>query len=180
MIKPYKNIQPQVAPSAYIDETAVVIGDVVIGADTSVWPMCSVRGDVNRIRIGARTNIQDGSVLHGVHEHEGGVPGGFSVTIGDEVTIGHLCVIHGCTIEHRSLVGMGSTILDGAVLREGVFLGAGSLVTEGKVLEGGHLWIGRPARKIRPLTEKEKAWFRYSATHYVDLKDDYLNHLDQH
>jgi carbonic anhydrase/acetyltransferase-like protein (isoleucine patch superfamily) len=172
-IRTYKNIRPAIAPTAYVDEAAVVIGDVVVGEDTSIWPLCSVRGDVNIIRIGARTNIQDGSVLHGTHEHES-VPGGSSVLVGDDVTVGHQCIIHGCTIESRCLIGMGSAILDGAVLRAGVFLGAGSLVTEGKELEGGYLWMGRPARKVRELTAEEKAWFVYSAKHYVNLKNGYL------
>ena len=172
-IRPYKNILPTIGPRAYIDEAATVIGDVVVGDDTSIWPMCSVRGDVNYIRIGARTNIQDGSILHGTHDYEG-VPGGWAVIVGDDVTIGHQCIIHGCTVESRCLIGMGSAILDGAVLRSGVFLGAGSLVTEGKELEGGYLWMGRPAKRVRELTEEEKAWFEYSARHYVKLKDDYL------
>jgi carbonic anhydrase/acetyltransferase-like protein (isoleucine patch superfamily) len=172
-IRPYKGILPTVGPRVYIDEAASIIGDVVIGADTSIWPMCSVRGDVNVIRIGARTNIQDGSILHGTHDYEG-VPGGWAVIVGDDVTIGHQCIIHGCTVESRCLIGMGSAILDGAVLRSGVFLGAGSLVTEGKELEGGYLWMGRPAKRVRELTDEEKAWFDYSARHYVDLKNDYL------
>src|SRR3989344_4625161 len=115
-IRPYKGILPTIGPRVYIDEAATVIGDVVIGADTSIWPMCSVRGDVNIIRIGARTNIQDGCVLHGTHEYES-VPGGWAVVVGDDVTIGHQCIIHGCTVESRCLIGMGSAILDGAILR---------------------------------------------------------------
>ncbi len=172
-IRPYKNILPIIAPTAYVDEAATVIGDVVVGENTSIWPMCSVRGDVNIIRIGARTNIQDGCVLHGTHEYES-VPGGWSVVVGDDVTVGHQCIIHGCTIESRCLIGMGAAILDGAIIRAGAFLGAGSLVTEGKELEGGYLWMGRPARRVRELTAEEKAWFIYSANHYVKLKNDYL------
>jgi carbonic anhydrase/acetyltransferase-like protein (isoleucine patch superfamily) len=172
-IRPYKHILPTLGPRVYVDEEATVIGDVIIGADTSIWPLCSIRGDVNYIRIGARTNIQDGCVLHGTHDYAD-APGGFAVVIGDEVTIGHQCIIHGCTVESRCLIGMGSAILDGAVLRSHVFLGAGSLVTEGKELEGGYLWMGRPAKRVRELTEKEMAWFEYSARHYVALKNDYL------
>ena len=172
-IRPYKNILPSIGPRVYIDPAASVIGDVAIGADSSVWPMCSVRGDVNFIRIGARSNIQDGTVIHVTHEHES-LGGGRAVVIGDDVTVGHQCTIHGCTIESRCLIGMGSTLLDGAVLREGVLLGAGSLVTEGKELEGGYLWLGRPAKRVRELTDEEKAWFEYSASHYVNLKNDYL------
>jgi carbonic anhydrase/acetyltransferase-like protein (isoleucine patch superfamily) len=172
-IRRYKNIPPRIADSAYVDESAVIVGDVVIGADSSVWPLCSVRGDVNVIRIGERTNIQDGSVVHVTHPHET-ISGGHAVVIGDDVTIGHQCTVHGCTIETRCLIGMGSIILDGAVLRSGVFLGAGSLVTEGKELEGGYLWLGRPAKRLRALTAEERTWFEYSAAHYVRLKNDYL------
>ncbi|GMR03666.1 MAG: gamma carbonic anhydrase family protein [Gammaproteobacteria bacterium] len=172
-IRPYKGTLPTIAVSAYIDEHAVIIGDVVIGEDSSIWPMCSVRGDVNLIRIGRRTNIQDGSVVHVTHPYKN-VPKGHAVHIGDDVTIGHQCTIHGCTIENSCLIGMGSTILDGAILHTGVFLAAGSLVTEGKELEGGYLWMGRPAKRVRELTDEEKSWFDYSAKHYVTLKDDYL------
>lgn len=172
-IRSYKNILPTLGARVFIDESAAVIGDVVLGEDASVWPMCSVRGDVNRIRIGARTNIQDGTVIHVTHRYKD-IPAGHAVHIGDDVTVGHKVIIHGCTIESRCLIGMGSLILDGAILRTGVFLGAGSLVTEGKELEGGYLWVGRPAKKIRELTEQEWTWFDYSAQHYVKLKDDYL------
>lgn len=172
-IRSYKNILPTLGANVYIDESAAVIGDVVLGDDVSVWPMCSVRGDVNSIRIGARTNIQDGTVIHVTHRYKD-LPQGHAVHIGDDVTIGHKVIIHGCTIESRCLIGMGSLILDGAILRRGVFLGAGSLVAEGKELEGGYLWMGRPAKKIRELTAQESAWFDYSAAHYVQLKNDYL------
>lgn len=172
-IRPYKGILPTIGPRVYIDEAATIIGDVVIGEDSSIWPMCSVRGDVNIIRIGACTNIQDGTVIHVTHEHET-LGGGRTVIIGDDVTVGHQCTLHGCTVESRCLIGMGSTILDGAVLREGILLGAGSLVTEGKELEGGYLWMGRPAKRVRELTAEERAWFDYSARHYVKLKNDYL------
>lgn len=172
-IRPYKGVLPTLGARVYVDESASVIGDVVIGDDTSIWPQCSVRGDVNTIRIGARSNIQDGSVVHVTRAHTG-LPGGRAVTIGDDVTVGHKVIVHGCTIEDRCLIGMGSVLLDGAVLRAGVFLGAGSLVSEDKELEGGYLWLGRPAKKIRPLTDEEWKWFEYSARHYVRLKDDYL------
>jgi carbonic anhydrase/acetyltransferase-like protein (isoleucine patch superfamily) len=172
-VRPYKHVRPTIGPKVYVDESAVVIGDVIVGEDASIWPMCSVRGDANYIRIGARTNIQDGTILHGTHAYAG-VAEGWAVVIGDDVTVGHQCIIHGCTIESGCLIGMGSAILDGAILRRGVFLGAGSLVTEGKELEGGFLWLGRPAKKVRELTLEEKSWLKYSARHYVKLKDDYL------
>lgn len=172
-IRSYQGTAPLIAPTAYIDPQAAVIGDVWIGADSSIWPMCSVRADVNIIRIGSRTNIQDGSVIHVTHPYPD-APQGYGVIIGDDVTVGHRVILHGCTVESRCLIGMGSLILDGAVLHTGVFLGAGSLVTEGKELEGGYLWIGRPAKRMRELRPAEKAWFDYSAQHYVTLKNAYL------
>ncbi len=172
-IRTYKNIHPTIAASAYVDDMATVIGDVVIGEDSSIWPHCTIRGDVNRIRIGARTSIQDGTVIHVTHAHAA-IPDGTPTIVGDDVTVGHQCTLHACTIENLCLVGMGSIVLDGAILRQGVMLGAGSLVTEGKELEGSYLYVGRPAKRIRELTAQEKAWFAYSARHYVKLKNDYL------
>ncbi|MBI3898807.1 MAG: gamma carbonic anhydrase family protein [Gammaproteobacteria bacterium] len=172
-IQPFKNIRPAIAETAFVHESAAIIGDVVIGDDASIWPQCSVRGDVNYIRIGARTNIQDGAVIHVTSPHPY-APQGTPTVIGDDVTVGHQCILHACTVEDLCLIGMGSAILDGAILRKGVLLGAGSLVTEGKELEGGYLWVGRPARRMRELTEQEKAWFAKSAKHYVDLKNNYL------
>jgi len=172
-IRPYKGTLPRLGARVFVDESAVVIGDVELGDDASVWPMCSVRGDVNAIRIGARSNIQDNSVIHVTHRYSE-LPEGRRCIVGANVTVGHQCVLHACTIGNECLIGMGSIILDGAVLRDRVLLGAGSLVTEGKELEGGYLWLGRPAKKVRPLTEQELAWFAYSAKHYVRLKDDYL------
>jgi carbonic anhydrase/acetyltransferase-like protein (isoleucine patch superfamily) len=171
-IRPFQQMMPQVAQSAYVDEQAAVIGDVVIGDDCSIWPMAVLRGDVNHIRVGARTSIQDGTVCHVTHDHPG-QPGGFPLLLGDDVTIGHNVTLHGCTIGNKCLVGMGSTVLDGAVLEAGVFLAAGSLVPPGKTLEGGYLWVGSPVKKARPLTEAEEQWLGYSAQHYVRLKDKY-------
>ena len=164
---------PKIAASAYVDESAVVIGDVVIGEDSSIWPLCAVRGDTNTIRIGMRSNLQDGSVVHVTHRYEA-APKGYPVVIGDDVTIGHKVLVHGCTIEDRVLIGMGSTLMDGAVIRSEVLLGAGSLVVEGQELEGGYLWMGRPARRRRALTDEERSWFAYVAKHYAELKNDYL------
>jgi carbonic anhydrase/acetyltransferase-like protein (isoleucine patch superfamily) len=172
-IRSYKNITPKLGPRAYVDEAAVVIGDVELGEDASIWPHCTVRGDVNSIRIGNRTNIQDNTVIHVSHRHAG-LPEGRPTRIGEDVTVGHRCILHACTIGNTCLIGMGSIVLDGAVLHDHVLLGAGSLVTEGKELEGGYLWLGQPARRVRPLTEQELAWLEYSARHYVKLKDDYL------
>ncbi len=171
-IRPFNNIQPRLAASAYVDEAAVMIGDVAIGADSSVWPLAVLRGDVNVIRIGARSNIQDGSVLHVTHDHAA-VPGGHPCVVGDEVTVGHNVTLHGCTIGDRCLIGMGSIVLDGARLEPHVLLAAGSLVPPGKVLEGGYLWLGNPVRRVRPLTGEEMARFAYSAEQYVKLAAAY-------
>ena len=172
-IRSFKNILPKLGARAYVDDSAMVIGDVELGEDASIWPMCSVRGDVNLIRIGARSNIQDGSVIHVTHGH-GKLPAGFSTIIGSDVTVGHKVMLHGCTVENMCLIGMGSTVLDGAIIRSKVLLGAGSLVPEGKDLESGYLWLGRPAKKARELTDDELKWFEYSALHYVKLKNEYL------
>lgn len=172
-IKTYKEFSPNIAAKVFVDDTALVIGDVTLGEDASIWPMCVLRGDVNRIQVGGRTNIQDGSVLHVTHPHKT-IPGGFALTIGDNVTVGHKVILHGCHVHDNCLIGMGSTVMDGAVIQPYVILGAGSLVSPGKVLEGGHLWLGSPARKVRPLTDNEHKWIDYSATHYVNLKNDYL------
>jgi carbonic anhydrase/acetyltransferase-like protein (isoleucine patch superfamily) len=167
-IRTFESHQPKVAGDAWIDKTAVVIGDVHIASQTSIWPMCVIRGDVHRIDIGARSNIQDASVLHVSHDSHY-LPGGRSLTIGDGVTVGHRVLLHGCEIADNCFVGMGSTILDGAVLEEGAMLGAGSLVPQGRTLEGGYLWLGHPARRVRVLTEQEQEIISYTAQHYVRL-----------
>ena len=173
-IRAYKGIHPEIAASAYIDPSCTVIGDVVIGEDASVWPMVAIRGDVNSIRIGARTNIQDGSVLHVTHAGGPLSPEGNALSIGSDVTVGHGAILHACTVEDKCLIGMGSTVLDGAVVRSGAMVGAGSVVSPGKELEGGYLYLGAPARKVRELSQKEKDFLGYSAEHYVALKNDYL------
>ncbi|MCG7871385.1 MAG: gamma carbonic anhydrase family protein [Candidatus Thiodiazotropha lotti] len=167
-IRPFESHQPQIADDAWIDETAVVIGNVNIASQASIWPMSVVRGDVHKIEIGARTNIQDGSIMHVSHDSYY-LPGGRSLVIGDGVTVGHRVLLHGCEIADDCFIGMGSTILDGAVLQRGVMLGAGSLVPQGRTLEGGYLWLGRPARRVRVLTEKEQEVIAYTAEHYVKL-----------
>lgn len=173
-IRNYKTIQPRIAASAYIDETALVIGDVDIGDDVSIWPMCTIRGDVNSIIIGARTNIQDGSILHVTHSHES-IPGGYGLDIGKNITVGHRAVLHGCTIEDNCLIGMGSIVMDGVLIKSYVLLGAGSLVPPGKVLDAESLWVGSPAKKVRALTQQELEWIEYSAGHYVGLKNSHLS-----
>lgn len=173
-IRSFKNITPSIKNSSYIDEAACVIGDVVIGEDCSVWPMVAIRGDVNIIRIGDRTNIQDGSVLHVTHKGPLS-PEGNALHIGSDVTIGHGAVIHACTIGDQCLIGMGSVVLDAAVIKKGAMIGAGSVVSPAKVLEGGYLYIGSPARQVRELNQKEKDFLVYSAQHYVNLKNEYLS-----
>ena len=172
-IRKYGNISPDIAASAWIDEAAVVIGDVTIAEDASLWPMVVARGDVNWIRIGARTNIQDGSILHVSHDSKF-APGGFPLSIGADVTIAHQAVVHGCTIEDQTLIGMAATVMDGAIVRTGAMVGAGSLVPPGQEVEGGYLWVGTPARRVRPLREQEQGFLEYSAKHYVEVKNKYL------
>lgn len=164
---------PVLGDRVWIDPGAVVIGQVEIGDDASLWPMAVARGDVNTIRIGARTNVQDGSVLHVTHDGPYS-PGGMPLVIGDEVTVGHRVMLHACTIGDRCLLGMSSTILDGATLEDEVFLGAGSLVPPGKRLAARSLYKGSPAQRVRALSDEELAMLRYSAAHYVRLKDRYL------
>ncbi|MEN8214425.1 MAG: gamma carbonic anhydrase family protein [Pseudomonadota bacterium] len=170
-IRPFKASRPHIAASAWIDDSAVIIGDVTIGDDSNVWPMTVIRGDVNSISIGERTNIQDGSVLHVTHagKHYDGSP----LVIGDDVTVGHKVILHACTVGNRCLIGMGTIIMDKTVVEDDVIIGAGSLVAENKVLEGGHLYLGSPVKKIRPLTERELKFLRYSAEHYVELSREH-------
>jgi carbonic anhydrase/acetyltransferase-like protein (isoleucine patch superfamily) len=156
-----------------IDPTAVVMGDVHLGDDSSVWPHAAMRGDVQIIRIGARTNIQDGAVLHVTHAGPYN-PSGYPLSIGDDVTIGHRALLHGCTVGNRVLVGMGAIVMDAVTVENEVMIAAGALVTPGKRLRGGFLYAGSPAREIRPLTEQEVKFLPYSAAGYVDLKDRYL------
>ena len=171
-IDTFENITPDIHSTAYIHDQALVVGDVVIGADSSVWPFTVVRGDVNIIRIGERSNVQDNSVLHVTHDGPYR-PGGYALEIGDEVTIGHRVILHGCKVGNRCLIGMGAIVMDGAVLNDNVMLGAGSLVSPGKELEGGYLWLGQPARRVRKLTDKEIESLEYSAQHYVRVKNRY-------
>ncbi len=171
-VRPFDTHHPQLGARAYIDPTAVVVGDVHVGADSSVWPMAVLRGDIHRIRIGARSNIQDGTVVHVTHDSEHS-PGGHAAAVGDDVTVGHRVVLHGCRVGDRCLIGMGAVVMDGALVHADTIIGAGSLVTQGKELEGGYLWTGSPARRVRTLTEREREYIRYAAAHYVQLKDCY-------
>ncbi len=172
-IRAFKGFQPQLGERVYVDPTAVVIGDVVLDEDCSVWPLAVIRGDMHRIRIGARTSIQDGSVLHITHASTYN-PDGFPLTIGDDVTVAHQVTLHGCTIGNRVLIGMGAIVMDGTVVEDEVMIAAGSLVPPNKVLASGYLYVGNPARQSRPLSEKERAFLQYSPANYVRLKDAYL------
>jgi carbonic anhydrase/acetyltransferase-like protein (isoleucine patch superfamily) len=172
-IRTYQEFTPQLGERVFVDASAVVLGDVQIGSDSSVWPLVVIRGDMHRIRIGERSSIQDGSVLHITHAGPFN-PDGYPLIIGDEVTVGHNVTLHGCTLGNRILVGMGSIIMDGAVVQDEVVIGAGSLVPPGKVLESGFLYVGSPVKQARALTEKERNFFSYSAANYVRLKDQHL------
>ncbi|WP_394752394.1 gamma carbonic anhydrase family protein [Crenothrix sp.] len=169
----FNNKHPRIGNSVYIDDSAVVIGDVSIGDDVSIWPTSVIRGDVESITIGAGTNIQDGSVLHVSHATPFSEKS-YPLVIGKGVTIGHRAVVHACTIGDYCLVGMGSIIMDDAVIEDYVMLGAGSLVPSGKKLETGHLYVGAPARRIRPLKDSEREFLEYSYQHYIQLKNQYL------
>lgn len=172
-IRTYRNIAPVLGARVHIDASAIVIGQVTLGDDVSIWPAAIVRGDVNSIEIGARTSIQDGSVLHVTHDGPYS-PGGRALIIGADVTVGHRVVLHACTIGNKCLVGMGSVVLDNVVTEDFVMIGAGSVVPPGKRLEGRSLYVGSPARKVRELTQQEIDFFTYSAAQYVRLKDEYL------
>jgi carbonic anhydrase/acetyltransferase-like protein (isoleucine patch superfamily) len=170
----YLGTLPTIGREVYLHPAAQIIGDVVLGDDVSVWPGAVVRGDVNAIRIGAGTNVQDLSVLHVSHKSSWS-PGGAPLLIGANVTIGHRVILHGCEIGDECLIGMGAIVMDKVVIQPHVLLGAGSLVPEGRVLESGYLYLGSPAKRIRPLTEGELAHFAYSAQHYIRLKNNYLS-----
>jgi len=168
-IREFEEILPDTHPSSYVDDTALVIGDVVIGANSSIWPLCIIRGDVNYIRIGENTNIQDHGVLHVTHDGPHS-PSGYPLLIGNNVTVGHRVTLHGCQVMDRCLIGMDTTLMDGVVVQPCNMIAAGSLVTPGKELESGYLWMGRPARRIRALTADEVESIDYLAQHYVRLK----------
>lgn len=170
MIRAYQDKRPVVPLSAFVDETAVLIGDVRLSEDVSVWPTAVLRGDVNSIVIGERTNIQDGAVIHVTHDGPF-TPGGVCTVIGPDVTVGHRAILHGCVIESICLIGMGAIVMDNALVRSEVVVAAGTVVPPGKELASGHLYVGAPARKVRALTQAEREQLFYSAQHYVKLKN---------
>ena len=172
MIRDYQDKSPVIGAGSYIDDSAVVIGDVEIGENCSVWPLTVIRGDINRIRIGDRTNIQDGSVLHVTHRGDYS-PDGAELHIGSDVTVGHKALLHGCRIGDQCLVGMGSIVTDNALVEDRVIIGSGSLVPPGKTLQSGYLYLGNPVVQKRALTEREIEYLAYVANHYVLLKENY-------
>ncbi len=170
IIKPYKGKYPKIHPSAFIAENAVIIGDVEIGEDCSIWYNVVIRGDVNYIRIGDRTNIQDGTVIHVTHDTH-------PTIIGKEVTVGHKVMLHGCTIEDRCLIGMSATVMDGVVVGKESIVGAGALVTPNKKIQPRTLWTGSPAKYKRDLTDKELKWLEESYKNYINYKNTYIEEL---
>lgn len=171
-IRAFQGIQPTIDPSAYVDDAGLVIGDVVLGENVSVWPGAVLRGDVNSIRIGKDTNVQDLCCLHVSHKRDSD-PEGAPLIIGERVTVGHSVVLHACTVGNECLVGIGSIVLDRAILEDRVMVGAGSLVPPGKRLKSGWLYLGRPVKEIRPLSQEELDHFAYSAQHYIRLMRKY-------
>ncbi len=175
-IRSFQNKVPSQGERVFVDPASTVIGDVDLGDDSSVWPGAVVRGDMHRIVIGARTSVQDNAVLHITHASDYN-PGGYPLQIGDDVTVGHKALLHGCTIGNRVLVGMGCIIMDGAVVEDEVIVAAGCLVPPDKTLESGYLYVGSPCKQARALSDQEKTFFKYTAANYVKLKDDYLNEV---
>lgn len=175
-IRSYQGHHPQLGERVFVDPTAVVTGQVTLGDDASIWPYAVLRGDMHFIRIGARTSIQDGSILHITHSGPFN-PEGYPLIVGEDVTVGHSVNLHGCTVGNRVLVGIGSTLLDGVVVEDDVVIGAGTLVPPGKRLHSGFLYMGSPCKQVRPLKESERQFFKYSANNYVKLKDVHLQEL---
>ncbi|BBN80045.1 gamma carbonic anhydrase family protein [Pseudoalteromonas sp. A25] len=173
MLRSYKGIRPTLAEGVYVDESSVLVGDITIGSDSSIWPLVAARGDVNYIQIGERTNVQDGSVLH-LTRASNNNPDGYPLIIGDDVTVGHKVMLHGCTLGNRILVGMGAIIMDNVIVEDDVIIGGGALVPPNKTLKSGYLYVGSPAKQARPLTEDELTFLKVSAQNYVQLKDEYL------
>jgi carbonic anhydrase/acetyltransferase-like protein (isoleucine patch superfamily) len=173
VLRGYKKSFPVIGDSVYIDPFSTVIGDVTLGDDVNIWPMCVIRGDVNFIMIGKRTNIQDGSVLHVARGGETNVEG-HPLIIGEDVTVGHKAMLHACKIGNRVLIGMGAIVLDNAQIDDDVILAAGALVPPNKHLESGYLYLGSPAKAARKLTNDELSFLPRSAAHYVELKNEYL------
>ena len=176
-LRSFQNKAPATGQRVLIDPSAVVLGDVVLGDDVSVWPQVAIRGDVHHIAVGARTSVQDGCVLHVTHAGPYNTDG-WPLQIGSDVTIGHNATLHGCTVGDRVLVGMGAIVMDGAVVEDDVVIAAGALVTPGKRLRSGYLYAGSPAREMRKLSDQEMSYFTYIASNYVKLKDHHIAELE--
>lgn len=169
MIRSFAKHTPKIDDNAFIDDTALLIGQVTIGEYSSIWPMSVLRGDVQAIWVGKNTNIQDGCVLHVTHASERTTPRGLPLTVGNNITVGHKAVLHACTINDNCLIGMGSIVMDNSTIHSDTIIGAGSLVPPNKALESGYLWVGNPIKKVRALTSKEIEYIAYSARNYVAL-----------
>lgn len=177
-LRAFGGTAPQLGARVYVDPAATVIGQVCLADDVSVWPGAVIRGDMHTITIGARSNVQDNAVLHITHASDFN-PGGWPLTIGDDVIIGHRAILHGCTLGNRILVGNGAIINDGAIIEDEVIVGAGCMVPPGKRLESGFVYVGNPCRQARPVSDKERGFFSYSPANYVKLKDQYLAEAQQ-
>jgi len=178
-IRAFHEYTPVLAKGVFIDPSAVIIGNVCLGQDCSVWPQAVIRGDMHSISIGERSNIQDGAILHITHAGPYN-PEGWPLVIGDDVTVGHRALLHGCALGNRILIGNGAIVMDGTVIEDEVIVGANSLVPAGKRLDSGYLYMGSPCKKTRPLSEKEKAFFIYSSANYVKLKNQHLDTFIDH
>ncbi len=173
MLRKFKEYTPKIGNTTYVDPQALVIGQATLGDDCSVWPNVVIRADVNTVTVGDKTNIQDGSILH--VNHAGSFnPKGNPLIIGNQVTIGHKVMLHGCILKDLCLIGMGAIIMDDAIINQHVIVGAGGLVPSNKELESGYLYVGSPVRKVRALTDEEKQYLEYSADHYAQLKNHYM------
>lgn len=172
-IRSYLDHSPTIDASCYVDDMSVVIGDVTLAENVSVWPFAVIRGDVNSIRIGKNSNVQDHCMLHVSHKNQS-KPNGSPLVIGEDVTVGHHVTLHGCTIGNRVLVGINTVVLDDVIIEDDVMIGAGSLVPPRKILKSGFLYVGSPVQQVRPLTEKEIEFLSYSALRYVKVKNNYL------
>ena len=172
-IRSYLGMTPILGARVFVDPSAVVIGEVELGEDVSGWPLTVIRGDMHHIRIGARTSVQDGAVLHITHASDYN-PGGWPLLIGEDVTIAHQAMLHGCSIGNRVLIGMKAMVMDGAIIEDEVIIAAGAIVPPGKRCESGFVYMGTPAKQQRPISEKERSFFRYTAANYVKLKDKHI------
>ncbi len=176
-ILPFRGVMPKIAPDVFIAETAVVIGDVEIGSGSSIWYGCVVRGDINKIRIGRNTNIQDGTIIHCNHDRAGDyreTGGGEPTIVGDNVVVGHMALLHACTVRDNAFIGMKALVLDRATIESGAMVAAGATVTPGKLVPSGELWAGMPARRVRKLSEDDMAQGLYIANHYQALAAEYV------